>query len=77
VLVHPLDIDRLQLQPEQHVSVKSDVGRLDNIRVVAFDRIKPGNALMYFPEANVLVDRVVDPSSRTPTFKGGLITLEV
>jgi molybdopterin-dependent oxidoreductase alpha subunit len=77
VLVHPLDIDRLQLQPEQHVTVKSDVGRLDNIRVVAFDRIKPGNALMYFPEANVLVDRVVDPSSRTPAFKGGLIALEV
>jgi hypothetical protein len=38
--------------------------------------IKPGNALMYFPEANVLVDRAVDPSSRTPAFKGALITLE-
>jgi hypothetical protein len=42
----------------------------------AFDKIKPGNALMYYPEANVLVPRAVDPASRTPTFKHVLVRLE-
>ena len=31
--------------------------------------IRPGNALMYYPEANVLVPRAVDPRSKTPAFK--------
>jgi hypothetical protein len=30
---------------------------------------------MYFPEANILLDRQVDNVSRTPAFKGALITL--
>ena len=77
VLVHPKDIERLSLKADQRVTVRSHVGRLDNIRVVGFDRIKPGNALMYFPEANVLVDRTIEPESKTPAFKGGVITLEV
>jgi len=29
--------------------------------------------LMYYPEANVLVSRHVDPQSRTPAFKGELV----
>ena len=37
--------------------------------------IKPGNALMYFPEANVLVPRSVDPKSRTPAFNGAVVTI--
>jgi molybdopterin-dependent oxidoreductase alpha subunit len=76
VLVHPEDIERLRLKADQRVTVRSQVGQLDEIRIVGFDRIKPGNALMYFPEANALVNRTVDPSSRTPAFKGALITLE-
>ncbi len=42
----------------------------------AFDRIKPGNALMYYPEANVLVPRLADPHSRTPAFKSVLVRVQ-
>jgi hypothetical protein len=28
---------------------------------------------MYYPEANVLLPRTVDPASRTPAFKGSLV----
>jgi hypothetical protein len=31
---------------------------------------------MYYPEANVLVPREVDPASRTPAFKNVTVTLE-
>ena len=38
--------------------------------------IRAGNALMYFPEANVLVPTTTDPHSKTPAFKCVLITVE-
>jgi hypothetical protein len=31
---------------------------------------------MYFPEANVLVPREIDPQSKTPAFKHVLVTVE-
>lgn len=76
ILLHPSDIARLGLQAEQRVAVCSDTGRLDDILLREFPEIRPGNALMYFPEANVLVPRTVDPSSRTPAFKNVTIRLE-
>lgn len=76
VLVHPDDIRRMGLEAESRVSVCSTTGRLDNILLRAYEDIKPGNALMYYPEANVLVSREVDPLSKTPAFKGVVVTLE-
>lgn len=76
ILVHPDDIARLGLAADRRVTVRSSAGALPNILVRAYPDIKPGNALMYYPEANVLVPRTVDPSSRTPAFKGIAIRLE-
>ena len=47
------------------------------IRVRAFDEIRPGNAVMYYPEANVLVAAQLDPQCKTPAFKCVIVTLEV
>ncbi len=76
VLVHPQDLERLGLQPGAPVTVRSEAGSLSHIQAKAFEKIKPGNALMYYPEANALVPRHVDPASRTPAFKNVLVTLE-
>ena len=38
--------------------------------------VRAGNAVMYFPEANVLVPRRADPQSRTPAFKSVLVSIE-
>jgi hypothetical protein len=38
--------------------------------------IRPGNTVMYYPEANVLVPRAVDPGSKTPGFKGTVVRVE-
>ena len=76
VLVHPDDIRRLGLTPDSRVTVHGDAGSMQNILLKEFKEIKPGNALMYYPESNVLVPRSLDPKSKTPAFKGVLIRLE-
>jgi anaerobic selenocysteine-containing dehydrogenase len=75
ILLHPLDLQRLQLQSDQRVTVRSAAGQMENILVRPFPEIKPGNALMYYPEANVLVPRRADPQSRTPAFKSVVIEI--
>ncbi|MFP6612872.1 MAG: molybdopterin dinucleotide binding domain-containing protein, partial [Pirellulales bacterium] len=75
ILLNPDDIRRLGLEPDQQVSVGNATGILHDIRVRSFPQIRAGNALMYYPEANVLVSRQVDPISKTPAFKG--VTVEI
>jgi anaerobic selenocysteine-containing dehydrogenase len=76
VLLHPDDIARIGLTDGQRVRVEGPGGGMPHQRVFAFERIRPGNAAMYFPEANQLLDRHVDAHSRTPAFKGVWITLQ-
>ena len=44
--------------------------------VVASSRSLPGNLAMYYPEANVLVPREIDPDSGTPAFKSVVVRVE-
>jgi anaerobic selenocysteine-containing dehydrogenase len=73
ILMHPDDLIRLGLEHDNRVQVISDTGSLQNILARGYDSIRPGNALMYFPEANVLVPRHTDPASKTPAFKGVVV----
>jgi molybdopterin-dependent oxidoreductase alpha subunit len=76
VLLHPDDMQRLQLVEEQLVRVSSSTGSMRSIRARSFPKIRAGNALMYYPEANVLVPRFADAQSRTPAFKNILVEIE-
>ncbi len=76
ILMHPDDLKRFGLEHDQSVTVRSDTGSLSNILARGFDAIRSGNALMYYPEANVLVSRHADPKSKTPAFKGVVVTIE-
>jgi molybdopterin-dependent oxidoreductase alpha subunit len=76
IIMHPDDIKRLNLHGGQRVRVSSDTGSMENILVEPFEKIRPGNTAMYYPEANVLVPRGVDPHSKTPSFKSVLVRLE-
>ena len=75
VLLNRADVERLGLRPDQRVTVRSAAGALAGVRVRPHD-IRAGNALMYFPEANVLVPTTTDPASKTPAFKSVPITIE-
>lgn len=76
ILLHPNDLTRLGLQPNQRVTVRSAIGQMHDIIATPFTNIRQGNAAMYYPECNVLVPRTVDPRSKTPSFKSIPITLE-
>jgi molybdopterin-dependent oxidoreductase alpha subunit len=76
ILLHPDDIRRLNLHENQRVTVRNETGTMPNILVRTFLEIRAGNALMYYPEANVLVPRTIDPQSRTPAFKNIAVRIE-
>jgi molybdopterin-dependent oxidoreductase alpha subunit len=73
ILLHPEDLTRLGLAHEQAVDVAGPGGTMRGVHALAFPTIRVGNAAMYFPEANVLVGRQVDPQSRTPAFKSVVV----
>jgi len=75
ILMHPRDLERMGLQADQPVRVRSAAGEMRYQRARPFD-VREGNALMYAPEANVLVPRTVDPESKTPAFKSVVVTIE-
>jgi hypothetical protein len=56
------------LRDGDQVTVHGPAGSMHGIRATEFANIKPGNAAMYYPEANVLIGRTIDPLSRTPAF---------
>jgi molybdopterin-dependent oxidoreductase alpha subunit len=68
ILMNPEDISISGLQAHQRVSVQGDAGRLEAIEIIP-GSIRRGAALMFYPEANVLMHAVVDPASGTPAFK--------
>ena len=76
ILLHRDEIRRRGLKVDQQVRIRSATGELRNIRIREWD-VRPGNALMYFPEANVLTARKVDPESLTPAFKDTRIEILV
>jgi molybdopterin-dependent oxidoreductase alpha subunit len=76
ILMNPVDMERFGLKDDQLVTVRSEVGKLDEILARSHEELRAGNALMYYPEANVLVPRQVDPQSKTPIFKNIVVTIE-
>lgn len=75
ILLNAADIQRFGLQTDQPVRVRSAAGEMRYQRVRPFD-VRQGNAMMYCPEANILVSRAVDPESKTPAFKNVLVTVQ-
>ncbi len=73
VLMHEDDIERFGFRPNQRVTVCGPGGSWE-VLVRPFD-IRAGNCAMYFPEANILLDRTVDPASRTPAYKSAVVEI--
>ncbi|MBA4032136.1 MAG: histidine kinase [Planctomyces sp.] len=76
ILMHPDDLQLAGLFEDQRVIVKSTTGEMQGIRIRAFKNVRPGNVVMYYPEANILVPRTVDPRSKTPAFKAIPVTVK-
>jgi anaerobic selenocysteine-containing dehydrogenase len=75
IMLHADDIARLGLAVDQVVTVRSDIGEMSGLLVRQTD-VRPGNAVMYYPEANEIIPSEVDPRSGTPSFKHTMIRIE-
>ena len=75
IMMHPDDMKQRGLSPNQRVTVRSSAGAMRGMLVRPFADVRAGNALMYYPEANVLVPKTVDPDSKTPAFKCVVVTV--
>ncbi|WP_062057413.1 FdhF/YdeP family oxidoreductase [Cellvibrio sp. OA-2007] len=68
ILMNQADIDALGIKVNDSVDVQSAQGEMKAVKVFAFD-LPRGNAMAYYPEANVLIATTHDPRSKTPAFK--------
>ena len=68
ILMNAQDLQQAGLQPHQRVTVQGEAGRLEGVEIIP-GAIRSGAALMFYPEANVLMHAVCDPQSGTPDFK--------
>jgi anaerobic selenocysteine-containing dehydrogenase len=75
IMMNKFDISRLGLAVDQSVTVTSDAGTMTGV-IVRIINIPPGNAAMYFPEANALIPKIADARSKTPAFKSAKIIIQ-
>jgi len=76
ILLHADDLQRFGLKDGDFVNVRGPAGTMHGIRATEFAAIKAGNAAMYYPEANRLISRTLDPLSKTPAFKCVVVQIE-
>lgn len=74
VMMSTADAERRGLREHDPVDVITETGSLRV--VVAIIDIPSGNLAMYFPEANAIVPRRLDPESGTPAFKSIVAWIE-
>jgi anaerobic selenocysteine-containing dehydrogenase len=67
VMMNADDATRLGVAKDTVVRVENAVGSMQALVRIA--PLPPGNLAMYYPEANVLIPREIDPRSATPVFK--------
>lgn len=75
VLANQKDIDALGVSSGSKVTLKSHHGEMKDVEIRTFD-LPAGNLMAYYPEANVLTGRAVDPRSKTPGFKSVPVWIE-
>ncbi len=68
VLMNALDMADMGITEGELVDLVSAQGEMRGVKAIAFDLPK-GNAMAYYPEANVLIATTHDPRSKTPAFK--------
>ncbi len=68
ILMNRFDAEDVGLKEHQRVTVKGNVSQLDNIEVI-YGEVRPGAALMFYPEVNVIFNAPVDTRCGTPAFK--------
>ena len=68
ILMNRSDAESAGLSQHQRVTVQGDAGKLEQVEVI-YGAVRPGAAVMFYPEVNVIFKAKVEPRSGTPAFK--------
>ena len=68
ILVNRIDAEAAGLQAHQRVTVKGDAGKLEQVEVI-YGSVRPGAALMFYPEVNAIFKARTETRSGTPAYK--------
>jgi molybdopterin-dependent oxidoreductase alpha subunit len=68
ILVNRLDAERLGVAEHGLVTVRGDVGQMEKVEVI-YGAVRPGAALMFYPEVNVIFSAKIEVRSGTPAYK--------
>lgn len=68
ILMHPDDVAEAGFANHQRVTVQGDANKLEDIEIIC-GAVRRGAALMFYPEANILMKARIDPRSQTPAYK--------
>jgi anaerobic selenocysteine-containing dehydrogenase len=74
VMMNRDDMAELGLDEEALADVISEQGVMHDVTVYGFD-LRRGDVMAYFPEANVLTRKDIDPRSKTPAFKSTPVSI--
>jgi molybdopterin-dependent oxidoreductase alpha subunit len=68
IIINPLDAIASGFSEHQRVTVKGNVSQLENIEII-YGEVRPGSALMFYPEVNVIFNAPLETRCGTPAFK--------
>ena len=68
ILMNSADAEGAGLLEHQRVTVRGNASQLDNIEII-YGEVRPGAAVMFYPEVNVIFNASVDTRCGTPAFK--------
>ena len=68
ILMNRVDAEGAGLQAHQRVTVQGDAGKLEQVEVI-YGAVRPGAAVMFYPEVNVIFKAHTETRSGTPAFK--------
>ena len=75
VFMNREDIKNGGFHEGQSVRLSNETGMLEGLEVVGF-AIAKTCIMTYYPESNVLINRLLDPESKTPAFKNTIVKVE-
>jgi molybdopterin-dependent oxidoreductase alpha subunit len=68
ILMNASDAATARFVEHQRVTVQGDAGKLEQVEII-YGNIRPGAAMMFYPEVNVIFHARIDARSGTPAFK--------
>jgi molybdopterin-dependent oxidoreductase alpha subunit len=68
ILVNRFDAERLGVAEHGLVTVRGNAGQMENVEII-YGAVRPGAALMFYPEVNAIFSAKIESRSGTPAYK--------